>query len=60
MSSAEIIKLLKAAGWTLKRVSGSHHQFKHATLPLVVTVPHPRKDVPKGTAEAILKAAGLK
>jgi predicted RNA binding protein YcfA (HicA-like mRNA interferase family) len=25
-----------------------------------VTVPHPRKDMPKGTANAIFKAAGIK
>ena len=60
VSSAEIVKLLKNAGWVLVRVSGSHHQFKNPTRPNVVTVPHPRKDIPTGTARAILKAAGLK
>ncbi len=59
MGSAEIIRTIKAHGWTLARVKGSHHQFKHATRPNVVTVPHPKKDIPTGTARAILKAAGV-
>jgi predicted RNA binding protein YcfA (HicA-like mRNA interferase family) len=60
MTSAELIKLLKANGWTLKGVTGSHHQFRHPTNPMVVTVPHPRKDMKPGTLANILRTAGLK
>jgi predicted RNA binding protein YcfA (HicA-like mRNA interferase family) len=60
VSSTDIIRALKKAGWQLVRVTGSHHHFKHPTRPQVVTVPHPKKDIPTGTAHAILKAAGLK
>jgi predicted RNA binding protein YcfA (HicA-like mRNA interferase family) len=59
MSSDEIIKYLKAAGWRKVHQKGSHTQFKHPTLPGKVTVPHPKKDLPIGTAKAILKQAGL-
>jgi predicted RNA binding protein YcfA (HicA-like mRNA interferase family) len=41
-------------------VRGSHHHFKHDRIPGRVTVPHPKKDLPIGTVNAILKQAGLK
>lgn len=54
--SKKIIKRLKAEGWELRNVKGSHHQFMKGTERL--TVPHPKKDLPLGTARAIAKAAG--
>jgi predicted RNA binding protein YcfA (HicA-like mRNA interferase family) len=59
MRSADVIKLLEADGWTLRRVKGSHHQFKHPTKPGLVTVPHPRADVPLPTLRSIYRQAGL-
>lgn len=59
-SSREVIKLLEADGWYLVHTAGSHHQFKHPTKLGKVTVPHPRKDLPRKTFESILKQAGLK
>ena len=59
MSSDEIIKLLKAAGWRKAHQKGSHIQFKHALKPGKITVRHPKKDLPLGTAKAILKQAGI-
>ena len=59
MSSEEIIKLLKAAGWRKVHQKGSHTQFKHTLKPGKITVPHPKKDLPLGTAKAILKQAGI-
>lgn len=58
MNSKEIIKRLKAEGWELDRVNGSHHTFKHPSKPGLCTVPHPRKDFPKGTLLSIQKQAG--
>ncbi len=60
MKSADVIRLLKEAGWVEVRVKGSHHQFKHPDKATLVTVPHPKKDIPIGTVHNILKAAGLK
>ena len=61
MHSAELIKLLQAAGWTEVRVKGSHHQFAHPANPgKVVTVPHPKKELGKGLVHVILKETGLK
>ncbi|QKY12164.1 type II toxin-antitoxin system HicA family toxin [Janthinobacterium lividum] len=52
--------MLEEDGWKLVRVVGSHHHFKHPTKPLLVTVPHPKKDLPVGTVNSILKDAGLR
>jgi predicted RNA binding protein YcfA (HicA-like mRNA interferase family) len=60
MDSRTLIKILEADGWVLVAVRGSHHQFKHPTKPGRVTVPHPNKDLTKGTEVSILKQAGLK
>lgn len=59
-SSKEIIKLLKADGWELRNITGSHHHFTHPTKKGIITVPHPNKDLKIGTENSILKQAGLK
>ena len=60
MSSSEIIKLLKAVGWRKVHQKGSHTQWAHPDIAGKITVPHPKKDLPIGTAKAILKQAGVK
>lgn len=60
MTSNDLIKMLKKDGWELVRVVGSHHHFKHKSKKGIVTVPHPRKDLPIKTLNSILKQAGLK
>jgi len=61
MKVRDIIKMLENDGWVLNRTKGSHRQYKHASKPGVVTVAgHPAQDVPKGTANNILKQASLK
>jgi len=59
LASREVIRLLEADGWKLKRVKGDHHHFRHPTKPGTVTVPHPRKDLPQGTVRSIFRTAGL-
>ncbi len=59
-SSREVIKMLKADGWSEINCVGDHHQFKHPTKPGKVTVPHPRKDIPPKTLQSISKQSGLK
>lgn len=60
MNSREIVKLLMNDGWYEVACKGSHLQFKHNNKPGRVTVPHPKKDIPKGTLKSILKQAALK
>ncbi len=59
MKSTDLIREMQAAGWYLHRVRGSHHIFRHPVLPGSIPVPHPQKDLPKGTLQAIRKQAGL-
>jgi predicted RNA binding protein YcfA (HicA-like mRNA interferase family) len=60
MGSREVIAMLKADGWKLDRVKGSHHVFVHNRKPGIVVVPHPKKDLPTGTLRSILRTAGLR
>jgi predicted RNA binding protein YcfA (HicA-like mRNA interferase family) len=57
-SSRTLIRQLEADGWVLVRVKGSHHQFKHATKPGLVTVKHPARCIPIGTLLSIARQAG--
>lgn len=52
---------LLAAGWVFQSQNGSHRHYTHPDKPGKVTIPfHKGKDLPKGTANAIRKQAGLK
>ena len=55
VTSRDIISRLKADGWILVHTRGSHHQFKHPDRSGRVTVPHPKKDLPKGTLRSIFR-----
>ena len=55
-NSRAIVKRLLAEGFELVKVSGSHHKFRKGAN--TVIVPHPKKDLPTGTARAIAKSAG--
>lgn len=59
-SSKQMIKLIEADGWYLKRIKGSHHHFKHDNKKGIVTIPHPEKDLDPKTEQSIRKQAGLK
>ena len=59
MTSADLIREMRKAGWMLDRVSGSHHVFKHPVRPGIVVVPHPKKDFGTGLVKAIRRQAGI-
>jgi len=61
MKIREIIKLLKADGWYLVGIKGSHQQYKHPTKQGRVTIAgHPGDDLTPGTLNSILKQTQLK
>ncbi|NQW41193.1 MAG: type II toxin-antitoxin system HicA family toxin [Cryomorphaceae bacterium] len=60
MKSSSLIKMIEKDGWFKVRTNGSHHVFKHKIKLGLVVIPHPKKDVPIGTANSILKQARLK
>ena len=59
MKSADLIRELIEAGWTLDRIRGSHHVFKHPARPGIIVVPHPKKDLGVGLVTQIRKQGGL-
>ena len=54
--SKKIIRRLKEDGFELISTRGSHHKFRKGAVTIIV--PHPKKDLPVGTARAIAKDAG--
>ncbi|HEX7790851.1 MAG TPA: type II toxin-antitoxin system HicA family toxin [Afipia sp.] len=59
-NSRDIIRRLQKEGWSLERVTGSHHVFKNPVSGETVVVPHPKKDLGKGLVHAIYKGTGWK
>lgn len=57
-NSRNIIRRLLQEGWSECGARGSHHKFRHAASGRVIVVPHPKKDLPIGTARNIAKHAG--
>jgi predicted RNA binding protein YcfA (HicA-like mRNA interferase family) len=56
----DLVKLIEADGWYLKRTNGSHQIYKHPRKPQTLVVAyHGTKDIPDGTVKSILKLAGL-
>ena len=55
-NSRDIIRRLETEGWFLVASRGSHHKFRKDGQTLIV--PHPRKDLPLGTARNIARVAG--
>lgn len=54
--SRDIVKRLEAEGFDLVSVRGSHHKFRKGVT--TVVVPHPKKDLPLGTARSIARQVG--
>ena len=52
----KIVRRLLQDGFELISISGSHHKFRKGAN--TVIVPHPKKDLPSGTARSIAKQAG--
>jgi predicted RNA binding protein YcfA (HicA-like mRNA interferase family) len=57
-SSSHIISVLKLFGFNKVSQKGSHVKFQNKDH--VVIVPHPRKEIPYGTFQSIVRQAGLK
>ena len=58
MNSKDVIRRLLKDGWVLVRTKGSHRQYKHPERGGLVTVPHPKRNLPSGTLRNIFKQAG--
>ena len=62
MTARDLERRVLQAGWVEQpgRGRGGHRVYQHPHRPGLVVIPFHRGDLPKGTAEAILKQAGLK
>jgi len=58
VDSREILRRLEEDGWVKVAQKGSHVQLKHPSKPGRVTLPHPKKDLPKGTVKSIERQSG--
>lgn len=59
MTGKEIVAKLKAAGWSLNRVNGSHHILVKDGLAVPVPV-HGSRDVGVGLIAALQRQTGVK
>jgi predicted RNA binding protein YcfA (HicA-like mRNA interferase family) len=60
VTSRELVRFLKAQGFTEHRQAGSHLTLRHETRRLTVTIPmHTGADIGRGLAIRILKDAGF-
>jgi len=59
VTGKELVKRLKALGWVPSRIEGSHHILVRGIRTISVPV-HGKKDLKKGTLEALRKQGGLK
>ncbi len=59
MTGKEVIVKLKAAGWVLDRIHGSHHVFVRAGKAVPVPV-HASRDLGAGLLAAIQRQTGVK
>ncbi len=61
VNGKQIIDRLKAAGWKLARIEGSHHIMEKSGMPRSVPVPvHGNKDLGPGLIAAIQRQSGVK
>ncbi len=59
MNGKQVIALLKASGWTLNRVNGSHHVLTKDGRAVPVPV-HGSRDLGAGLLSALQKQSGVK
>lgn len=59
MTFKELEKQLKANGWKYQYTRGSHYYYTNSKGKKI-PIPNHKGDIPKGTANSILKQAGLK
>ena len=59
-NSRKLMQMLKKDGWQLDRVKGDHHTFKRDDKAELISLPHPKRDLPAGLVRSIYRIAGWK
>ena len=56
-NSRDIKRRLEHEGWTVIRISGSHHVLRNPQSGAIIVLPHPKKDLGIGLVRKIYKQA---
>ena len=60
ISGKQMCRVLEQRGWTLARIKGSHHIYRHADTGRRTVVPvHGNQDLKPGTQRGIMRDADL-
>jgi predicted RNA binding protein YcfA (HicA-like mRNA interferase family) len=59
IAGAKVVRALERAGFTVARISGSHHVMRHPDGRTVVVPVHAGRDIAKGTLRNILAIIGM-
>ncbi|MEA2836024.1 MAG: hypothetical protein QOD89_574 [Bradyrhizobium sp.] len=57
-NSRDIVRRREQEAWAVVRIVGSHHVFKSPVSDKTVVVPHPNKDLEKGSFMPSIRALG--
>ncbi len=58
LGSSDVIRVLQAHGFIFVSQKGSHAKYRHSNGHTAI-VPHPKKELPIGTARSIISQSGL-
>lgn len=59
LSGKDVVRALTREGWTVQRVSGSHHVMRHPDGQHVSIPVHGNRPLPAGTLGSICRTVGL-
>jgi predicted RNA binding protein YcfA (HicA-like mRNA interferase family) len=59
VSGSKVVKALERAGFTVARISGSHHVLRHPDGRVVVVPVHAGRDMAKGTLRSVLTLVAM-
>jgi len=59
VSGKRLCRVLEERGWTLDRISGSHHIYTHPDGGRITVPVHANRDLKPGTQLSIMMDAGL-
>jgi predicted RNA binding protein YcfA (HicA-like mRNA interferase family) len=56
---SKVVKVLESAGFTVVRITGSHHVMQHPDGRTVPVPVHANQNMPRGTLRSILNIIGM-
>lgn len=60
ISGKKLCKIIEKKGWTLQRITASHHIYQKSGEISILSIPvHRNQDLKIGTLKALIKIAGL-